>query len=132
MDAASPSSHKCRRAVLGGIVGAVMANQFRRSNDARLVGIAAGASIGALIGRDMDRRRCELIKIAKKHDVEIIVASIELPQGPLAAPTTLLCSASTLPQRRQREFLRDDLRRGRADYFANHSPRKHGVTNGCA
>ncbi len=73
-------------AVLGGIVGAVVANQVRRRNDARLVGIAAGAGIGALIGRDVDRRRCELFKIAKKHDVEIIVASIELPQGPLAAP----------------------------------------------
>jgi hypothetical protein len=30
-------------------------------------------------------------------------------------------SRSTLPQRRQGEFLRSDLRRGRADYFANPS-----------
>lgn len=41
---------------------------------------------------------------------------------------------STLPQRRHGEFLRGDLRRGRADYFANPSleRRPHTAWRPCA
>ena len=41
-----------------------------------LLGGAAGALVGGLIGSDMDRRRCELSKIAKKHNLVMTVSEV--------------------------------------------------------
>lgn len=73
-------------AILGGIAGGVIANQASKRDDVRVAGIAAGATIGGLVGRDIDRRRCELFKIAKKHNVELSVAEFTLPEGALPTP----------------------------------------------
>lgn len=73
-------------AILGGLAGGVIASQQSKRDDVRLAGVAAGATIGGLIGRDIDRRRCELFKIAKRHNVELSVAEFTLPEGALPAP----------------------------------------------
>lgn len=73
-------------AVIGAIAGGVLANQASKRDDVRVAGIAAGATIGVLIGRDIDRRRCEFFKIAKKHNIEVSVAEFTLPDGALPAP----------------------------------------------
>lgn len=73
-------------AVLGGVIGGIAANQVNHRTDTKLIGIAAGAGVGALIGREVDRRRCELFKIAKKHSVAMTVTSLDLPEGPLTTP----------------------------------------------
>jgi uncharacterized protein YcfJ len=63
-----PCSNNARNAgiAIGAIAGAVLGNQAKHSNGARLLGAALGAAAGGMIGQDMDRRRCELSKIAKR------------------------------------------------------------------
>ncbi|MBM5574167.1 OmpA family protein [Deefgea sp. CFH1-16] len=36
----------------------------------------AGAALGGLIGADMDKKRCELSKIAKQYDLQIVMSSV--------------------------------------------------------
>jgi len=80
-------------AVLGGIAGAVLANQLNHRTDTKVAGIAAGAAVGGLIGRDIDKRRCELYRISRKHNVEVTVAEVATPSGPLPPPGELQASA---------------------------------------
>lgn len=68
----------------GAIVGAVVGNQIKHSNLSRTIGIAAGAALGGLIGADIDRRRCELSKIAKANGLDMLVEKIETPPPPSA------------------------------------------------
>lgn len=73
-------------AIIGAIAGGVIANRASKRDDVRIAGIAAGATIGGFIGRDIDRRRCELFKIARKHNIELSVAEFTLPNGALPTP----------------------------------------------
>lgn len=68
----------------GAILGAVVGNQIKHSNLSRTIGIAAGAALGGLIGADIDRRRCELSKIAKANGLDMLVEKIEAPPSPSA------------------------------------------------
>lgn len=61
---------------VGAVLGAVIGNQVKHNNQARLFGAALGAATGGLIGYDMDRRRCELSKIAKQYNLDIQVALV--------------------------------------------------------
>jgi outer membrane protein OmpA-like peptidoglycan-associated protein len=70
-------------AVLGGVVGTVIGSQVSKSNESKIVGGLAGAGIGAAIGHDMDKRRCEMVRIARAHNAEITVTSVVLPKGDL-------------------------------------------------
>lgn len=72
--------------VIGGVIGGLLGKEVSNQKNAPLVGAAAGAAIGGLIGRDIDRRRCELFKIAQKHNVEISIAAIAVPEGALPPP----------------------------------------------
>jgi len=56
---------------IGAIAGAILGNQVKHSNSARIVGALAGAAVGGLIGQDMDQRRCALAKIAKQYDLNL-------------------------------------------------------------
>jgi outer membrane protein OmpA-like peptidoglycan-associated protein len=73
-----PCSNNARNIgiTLGAIAGLVLANQVKHSDGARLLGAAAGAAIGGLIGRDMDQRRCELSKIARQYDLTLQTATV--------------------------------------------------------
>lgn len=62
---------------VGALVGAVLGNQVKHSNNARLLGAALGATAGGLIGYDMDKRRCELSKIAKQYNLDIQVSTVK-------------------------------------------------------
>jgi outer membrane protein OmpA-like peptidoglycan-associated protein len=72
--------------VLGGaILGALIGNSVGGGKDeAKIVGAAVGGLVGGLIGADMDRKRCELAKVAAKYDLQIAYANIE-PQGEVRA-----------------------------------------------
>ncbi len=72
-------------AFLGGAIGAVVGRQMSDSGRSRAIITTTAITIGALIGRDVDRRRCELFKIAKKYDFEVSIATVNLPEGPLAS-----------------------------------------------
>lgn len=61
---------------VGAVLGAVIGNQVKHNDKARLLGAALGATAGGLIGYDMDKRRCELSKIAKQYNLDIQVATV--------------------------------------------------------
>ena len=60
----------------GAILGAVLGNQADHSNKARVIGALAGATVGGLIGHDMDARRCALSKIAKQYDLKLKTSTV--------------------------------------------------------
>ena len=77
-----PCSNNARNVgiAIGAIAGAILANQMEHSNTSRILGIAAGGAIGGLIGSDIDRRRCELYKIAKKNNLDMQIEDIKALQ----------------------------------------------------
>lgn len=82
-----PCSNNARNiAVVGGVVlGALLGNALGGKDESRLIGAALGGVLGGFIGADMDRKRCELSKVAKKYDLDIIYANIE-SEGDVASP----------------------------------------------
>lgn len=73
-----PCSNNARNIgiAVGAVAGAVIGNQVKHSNTSRLLGAAAGAAVGGLIGADMDRRRCELHRIAQKNNLDMQVEDV--------------------------------------------------------
>jgi len=77
-DPCSNNSRNIGMAV-GAIGGTILAKVLGGSNNESLIlGAATGTLIGGLIGADMDRRRCELSKIAKKYDLDITFKDITI------------------------------------------------------
>ena len=74
-----PCAHNSRNIGIGAgaLLGAVVGNQFKHSNQARLLGAALGAAAGGLIGNDMDNRRCALSKIAKQYNLDMQVETVD-------------------------------------------------------
>ncbi|MFL9923934.1 OmpA family protein [Herbaspirillum lusitanum] len=66
--------------VAGGVLGALIGNQVDKKAGT-LIGAGAGALIGGLIGADMDRKKCELSKLAKKYDLELTFTDIPAPSA---------------------------------------------------
>lgn len=64
----------------GAILGAVIAPKHRVVGT--LIGAGVGAGIGALIGSDIDRRRCELAKVAKAHNLDMTVVTLKDDAAP--------------------------------------------------
>lgn len=64
--------------VVGGIGGGVIGYAISGGDSAIAVtaGAAAGGALGALIGQDIDQRRCELHQIAQKYNVPIVSEEI--------------------------------------------------------
>ncbi|TPQ34745.1 OmpA family protein [Cupriavidus pinatubonensis] len=61
----------------GAIAGAVLGNVVSSNKKVgTLLGAGVGAALGGLIGADMDRRRCELSRIAKKHGLDVTMVDI--------------------------------------------------------
>lgn len=78
--------------LVGTIGGAVLEKAIRGkgSRGVPLAGMALGAALGGFIGADMDRRRCELSKVAKANNLEVIMSDIK----PANLTTTAANSAS--------------------------------------
>jgi outer membrane protein OmpA-like peptidoglycan-associated protein len=62
--------------VAGTLVGAVIGSQVDKRTGA-LIGAGTGAMLGGFIGRDMDRKRCELSKLAKKYALDMTVTELK-------------------------------------------------------
>lgn len=86
-----PCSNNARNTgiALGGVLGALAGKATGGNNtESLLVGAGVGMLIGGLIGSDMDRRRCEITKVAKAHNLDIVMSDINLgSRTGLAAPT---------------------------------------------
>lgn len=79
-------------AVVGGVLGAVAGALLggKSSNDKVIVGAigaGAGALLGGAIGHNIDRRRCELSKVAKANNLDLVVSDIKVSDTQ-AAPAT--------------------------------------------
>lgn len=84
-----PCSNNARNIgiLAGGLAGAAVANQVGDGAAAGMVGAAVGAGIGGLIGQDMDKRRCELHKIAQKYKMELKSEAISLADAGMSDTT---------------------------------------------
>lgn len=65
---------------VGSVAGAIIGNQVKHSGTSRVIGAIAGAAVGGLIGADIDRRQCELYKIAKKNNLDLKSDKITVAQ----------------------------------------------------
>lgn len=70
-------------AIAGAVLGTVVAQKNKVLGTA--IGAAVGAGVGALIGSDIDRRRCELSKVAKAHNLDMAVVALK-DNGTEASP----------------------------------------------
>ena len=61
----------------GALLGAIIGNNFGDGKSgAKVAGALMGGLVGGLIGSDMDRKRCELAKVAKQFDLDMTFAAI--------------------------------------------------------
>lgn len=84
-----PCSNKSRNIgmLAGSLGGILLGNTLGNGKDeSSLAGAAFGALVGGFIGADMDRKRCELSKVAKKYDLDIVFTDIR--GGETMASTT--------------------------------------------
>lgn len=99
-----PCSNNARNIgiVVGTIGGAILQKlvQGKDSNGAPVVGMAVGALLGGMIGHDMDRRRCELAKVAKANGLDVVMTDIKsaTSPGPATSTTPVGAVATTPPQ----------------------------------
>lgn len=91
------NSNALAGALVGALAGVAGAYAAKALNHGRMpaVGtagfIVGGAAIGAAIGHDVDRRRCEYAQIQKKYNLDIEVASIK------ASPTSVVTVTPPAP-----------------------------------
>lgn len=93
-----PCSNNTRNiGIVGGaLLGAILGNAMGGGKDeSKLIGAALGGALGGFIGADMDRKRCELSKVAKKYDLDISFASIE-SQGEIQAANSTTSQSATI------------------------------------
>ncbi|MFJ5447076.1 OmpA family protein [Methylobacillus methanolivorans] len=66
--------------VAGALIGGLVGNKVGGSNKVvgTLIGLGLGGAVGGLIGSEVDKRQCELAKIQKKYDLEMQVIPIEV------------------------------------------------------
>ncbi|MGO0791314.1 OmpA family protein [Herbaspirillum seropedicae] len=62
---------------VGVLAGAILGKQVGGDNKGLLIGGALGGLIGGLIGNDIDKRRCELSKIAKQYQLDVQVTALD-------------------------------------------------------
>ena len=66
----------------GVILGALIGNSAgNRKSEAMLGGALIGGLVGGVIGSDMDRKRCELSKIAKTYDLDMTFTEVTVDGG---------------------------------------------------
>lgn len=61
---------------VGTFGGAVLGHYTGNKKNGTLIGGVLGGTLGGLIGYSMDKKRCELAKLAQKHQLEMTVSTI--------------------------------------------------------
>jgi len=78
-----PCSNNARNIgiLAGAIVGGIIGNKISDGKAAgTALGLGLGGLIGGLIGNGIDKRQCELAKIQKKYDLDMEVTQLEIPK----------------------------------------------------
>lgn len=84
-----PCSNNARNIGIAGgaILGMVLGNSMGDGKSgSKVVGAVLGGMLGGLIGSDMDRKRCELSKIAKQFDLDMTFSAINASGEVIAGP----------------------------------------------
>lgn len=75
-------------AVIGALLGGFLGNKVGKGNGKKLATVAGalgGLAVGNYIGSELDRRKCEVSKIAQKNNLVIAITDIALPASDGAA-----------------------------------------------
>jgi len=96
------SSNSRNIGILGGaVLGIALSKAFGDGKSESMVaGAGLGALFGGLVGADMDRRRCELTKVAKAHNLDIVMTDITLASGtPVQSAQSVDAPATSLTRK---------------------------------
>jgi len=83
-DPCASNRNQVTGAVVGAILGGILGNKVGKGNGrkvATVAGVLAGLTAGNYIGSELDRRKCEVSKIAQKNSLAISITDISLPTG---------------------------------------------------
>ena len=83
-DPCASNRNQVTGAVVGAILGGFLGNKVGKGNGrkvATVAGVLAGLTAGNYIGSELDRRKCEVSKIAQKNNLAISITDISLPTG---------------------------------------------------
>ena len=72
-------------AVIGALLGGFLGNKVGKGNGrkvATVIGALGGLALGNYIGSELDRRKCEVSKIAQKNNLQVSITDIALPANP--------------------------------------------------
>lgn len=78
-NSADPCSNNARNTgmLVGGIAGTLIGAKLgHKDKGAMIAGALAGVVVGGAIGADMDRRRCELAKVAREYQLQMTFAAV--------------------------------------------------------
>jgi outer membrane protein OmpA-like peptidoglycan-associated protein len=81
-DPCARSTAQVTGAVLGALIGGFLGNKVGTGNGKKLataVGVLGGLALGNYIGSELDRRKCEVSKIAKKNNLEVVMVDLSTP-----------------------------------------------------
>ncbi len=90
-----PCSNNARNigAAAGAVLGAVIGKNMGDGKTGVTKGIAVGVALGGLIGSDIDRKRCELSKVAKQYNLDMTFSAINA-NGEVVGLSTAASKAS--------------------------------------
>jgi outer membrane protein OmpA-like peptidoglycan-associated protein len=83
-DPCASNRNQVAGAVVGAILGGILGNKVGKGNGrkvATVAGVLAGLTAGNYIGSELDRRKCEVSRIAQKNNLAISMTDISLPAG---------------------------------------------------
>lgn len=82
----------------GALVGALIGNKVLGDNKkGTLMGAAAGSLIGGLIGHSIDSRRCEIARLSQEYGMQVLIAEIKPQPAPGDAPSSTGAVAVAAP-----------------------------------
>lgn len=81
-DPCASNRNQLTGAVVGALLGGILGNNVGKGNGrkvATVAGVLGGLALGNYIGSELDRRKCEVSKIARKNNLAISMTDISLP-----------------------------------------------------
>lgn len=81
-DPCAKNSGQVAGAIVGALLGGFLGNKVGKGNGKTLataVGALGGLALGNYIGSELDRRKCEVSKIAKRNNLDVVIVDLAAP-----------------------------------------------------